>query len=89
MSTPELLRLGVGEWANQLEGVTGEQVKHGLDNWAEDWPPSSAEFAKLCKGESDAMHGSPAYKTFISLPKPPVNKKLGLEALTAMKKNLK
>jgi len=38
----------VTEWAEQLSGLTGEQIKHGLVEWDGDWPPSSTEFRKAC-----------------------------------------
>lgn len=39
------------EWSQELAGLTGAQIKTGVDNWKEAWPPSSAEFKKCCLGE--------------------------------------
>lgn len=36
------------EWSSYLSGLTGEDIKRGLENWAEDWPPSCVEFKKAC-----------------------------------------
>lgn len=43
----------VREWATGLYGLSGEQIKHGLDNWDSDWPPSLPEFVKCCLNISD------------------------------------
>lgn len=40
--------LAVNEWAERLGGLSGEQIKFGLDNWDGDWPPSADEFKKAC-----------------------------------------
>lgn len=38
----------VKEWSEKLGGITGEQIKRGLESWSEDWPPSADEFRKCC-----------------------------------------
>ncbi len=38
------------EWQEGLRGITGEQIKHGLNSWDGDWPPSREEFKKACLG---------------------------------------
>jgi len=38
------------EWGRVLKGLTGEQIKCGLDNWSSDWPPAADEFRKACTG---------------------------------------
>ena len=86
LPTPELTRLAVTEWSEKLAGLSGSQVKHGLDTWEADWPPSCDEFRKLCVGEKDALHKSGAYKDFVALPKPEVNRELGSETLAEIKK---
>jgi len=40
----------ITEWSNELNGLTGEQVKTGLEAWKGDWPPSAPEFRKACLG---------------------------------------
>ena len=35
-------------WSEGLAGVTGEQIKRGLEGLKGDWPPSLPEFKKLC-----------------------------------------
>ena len=45
--------IAVNEWADYLHGLTGEQIKKGLDGWDGDWPPSAAEFKKACQDKKD------------------------------------
>lgn len=42
--------IAVAEWANGLAGVTGKQIKRGLENWKGPWPPSLPEFREACTG---------------------------------------
>lgn len=88
MPSPELIRLGVREWSEQMAGVTGEQVRQGLDQWNEDWPPSCAEFKKICVGSADTFHQSGAYKLFTRLPKPAINEELGSKCLADIKSKI-
>lgn len=55
--------LAVTEWSEQLAGLTGDQIKHGLDTWTEDWPPCAPEFRKCCLDQSDGdwKHKGGAY----------------------------
>jgi len=39
----------ITEWQNVLTGLTGLQVKYGLDMWTGDFPPNVQQFRKLCK----------------------------------------
>ena len=48
--------LAIDEWAKGLSGVTGEQIKHGLEVWAGEWPPSLAEFRDVCTGKSKELN---------------------------------
>lgn len=58
--------LAVQEWSEQLSGLTGDEIKYGLDTWKEDWPPSSVEFVKCCKQQSGAwQHNTAAYKEYV------------------------
>jgi len=41
----------VTEWSQGLSGLTGEQIKNGLDNFKEDWPPSLPSFRAACEGK--------------------------------------
>jgi len=86
MPTAELTRLAVGEWSDRLGDVTGEQVKQGLADWCEDWPPSADEFRKACLGgQAGCLHNTAAYKPFVALPKLPRDKAVGVAALAAMR----
>lgn len=44
------------EWAERLAGLTPEQIRHGLDAWGSEWPPSSEEFRKACLGQSETLN---------------------------------
>jgi len=56
----------IKEWSEQLSGLSGDDIKRGLDGWLEDWPPSAPEFVKCCKGEGESwQHKSAAYKDYI------------------------
>jgi len=55
----------VKEWAIGLDGIDGEQLAHGIDNWSSDWPPSLPEFKACCLGvdaNNDWQHKGAAYK---------------------------
>lgn len=43
--------LAVSEWAEGLAGLTGTQIKTGLDALNEYWPPSMNEFRDACLGK--------------------------------------
>jgi len=42
--------VATNEWSQALIGLSGEQIKIGLDNLHEDWPPSAIAFRALCEG---------------------------------------
>jgi hypothetical protein len=67
--------LYVDEWREGLKNLSGKQIKNGLGECRlQEWPPSMAEFVKLCVGpELPALNGA-AYKPFLGLPKPKVDK---------------
>ena len=53
------------EWSLGLAGVTHAQLKHGLDAWNEEWPPSLPDFRNCCLssgGKDGWKHGGDAYK---------------------------
>lgn len=62
------------EWANGMAGITGEQIKCGLEKCAQkklqsgeqDWPPTLAEFRALCLPERVPA----AHRDYIQLPRP-------------------
>ena len=85
MPSPELIRLGVTEWSEQLAGITGAQVKSGLAKWDSDWPPSCSEFRKICAGEAVDIHKTGAYKMFKALPRPKQDHALASSCLAEMK----
>jgi len=43
--------VAVVEWSQGLSGLTGEQIKSGLDSLSDDWPPSLPAFRALCEGK--------------------------------------
>lgn len=42
--------LVVTEWSQGLAGLSGDDIKRGLDNLSESWPPSVVDFRALCEG---------------------------------------
>lgn len=44
------------EWAKGIEGLTGEEIKAGIDHCRShcNWPPSIAEFRQACHGGANA-----------------------------------
>lgn len=60
----------MAEWAQGLGGLSGEQIRRGLDSWQEPWPPSLPEFRRACVG-ADNPHNTAAYRHFSrALPRP-------------------
>ncbi|HEC73140.1 MAG TPA: hypothetical protein ENI26_02070 [Methylophaga aminisulfidivorans] len=49
-------------WAEQLAGLTGEQIQNGLKNLPKDFPPTPMQFKDLCIGQNE--HNTKAYKPF-------------------------
>jgi len=55
--------VAVREWGKRLEGLTGEQIRHGLDAWEGEWPPTADEFRQCCLGATaDWEHKGAAYR---------------------------
>lgn len=48
-------KIAINEWSQGLAGVTGDEIKKGLDSLSGEWPPSLPEFLKACKGKSDGF----------------------------------
>lgn len=44
--------IAVQEWSIGLAGLSNDDIKRGLDSWAENWPPSLPEFRAACLGKS-------------------------------------
>ena len=74
----------INEWAELLGGLTGEQIKRGLDSWNSRMPPNVYEFRECCKMES-----SPAHRQYIALPKPKADEKIAASAFEQMKMKLR
>ena len=69
--------MAVNEWSIGLSGLTGAQIKKGLTDWQEPWPPSLPEFRAACEGSSDWEHKSPAYvESYKALPRPLCKKEI-------------
>ncbi len=45
------------EWLIGLRGYSKDQIKRGLDDWQEEWPPTLPEFKKACEGKLKGNHG--------------------------------
>lgn len=66
LPTVELQHLAINEWSEGLAGLTGEEIKHGLNTWKDSWPPTVHEFREACKHDP----ASASHKPFPSLPPP-------------------
>lgn len=85
-------RMAVREWSIALRGLTGSQIKAGIEKcltkkleaWQEDWPPTPAEFRAMCLPERvPAIH-----RDYIALPKPPQDKDVVKKSLEAIMQKL-
>ena len=49
--TPELALASIGEWAIGINGLTDKELADGVEKVRKEctWPPTIAEFRKLCK----------------------------------------
>lgn len=41
----------ISEWQTALGGLSGDQIKKGLDSLSDEWPPSAVGFRALCEGK--------------------------------------
>lgn len=48
--------IAVAEWSQKLNGLSGDQIKTGLDNWSNDWPPCADEFRDACLGRKVGLN---------------------------------
>ena len=48
------------EWGQCLAGLDADQIRRGLDEWDDDWPPSAPSFRKACVGRYKFDPGSMA-----------------------------
>ena len=49
------------DWAEVMEGVTPDEIKHGLSVLPADWPPNAMQFRAMCKSRPDtSMPALPA-----------------------------
>lgn len=72
VGTNELLKISFEVWGKKLAGLTDDQIKNGLDNLPEDYPPTPVKFHNLCVGtHAGISHNTAAYK--------PIDKALRLE----------
>lgn len=63
----------VKEWSEGLYGLTGLQIKKGLDSLDEEWPPSLPAFKKACGSVKKHWgHNSGAYQETKALPRPEI-----------------
>lgn len=63
--------LAIKEWSAGLKGLSGAQIKHGLDSLEGEWPPSLPEFKRACMGVKDwRLQGGSQCE---ALPKPEIS----------------
>lgn len=48
--------LAVREWSQGLTGLTSDQIKHGLDTWEGEWPPTLPEYRAACLGKKIGLN---------------------------------
>lgn len=75
----ELYALALDEWSERLHGLTGDEIKHGIDSLTGEWPPTPHEFRELCVGSVD--HKTAAYRPFQRLLSKKTNPEIGRKAL--------
>lgn len=56
IDTDDLLQLAMQEWRERLNGLSGEEIAHGLKNLPAGWPPTPMEFRELCQSVTAACH---------------------------------
>jgi hypothetical protein len=76
-----LEEIAVNEWAQGLAGLTGDQIKNGLDSWKGEWPPSLPEFRSACIPVVEKIH-----KEYVKLPAPKTNPEIVKAQIEAMRK---
>lgn len=63
LPTRELQLLALEDWSEQLAGLTAEQIAHGFDVMACEYPPTATKFREYCTGQgSDGKHNTAAYR---------------------------
>lgn len=85
--TDEMASLAMDEWRSGLAGLTGEQIKQGLETWEGEWPPSLPEFKQACIGSQAGLtHNTAAYKfSKKALPKPKADPEIVKAELAKMR----
>lgn len=82
-SDSDLLRIARHEWYATLKNMKLGDIKRGLDQWHEDWPPNVVEFKKTCIP-------APCYRDYPSNALPaPKNKALGQKCIKEMLEKLR
>lgn len=44
------------EWSRGLTGITGQQIRTGLNSLSGEWPPTCEEFRRACLGKSNGKN---------------------------------
>lgn len=91
-ASESVLQAAMDEWALGLFGLTGRQIKRGIDccRVGCTWPPSIAEFVRFARAVDECwQHRGPAYQLHVrALPKPKANAIVVRSNLSAMRKAL-
>jgi len=83
--------MAVEEWSQGMAGISGEQIKRGLDEWNEDWPPSLPEFVDTCLGKRKGLNGFGLNYTpecYREHPKVPHDKRLSSDERNKLRKEM-
>ena len=55
----EIMTIAISEWHRVLKGFRPDDLRHGIESWAGEWPPTLPEFARACIPEGffgDTIH---------------------------------
>ena len=78
------LDIALGEWALGLAGFSADEIKHGLDSWDCEWPPTLPQFREVCRPKpTPAAHRDHPHRK--ALPAP-ANRDVGNAALAGIRK---
>ena len=89
--TEEIAAANIAEWALMLETLTNEQMANGVEKTRLEceWPPSIAEFKKLCVGDEEHwQHKAMRLNRCLSLPRAKPNKEKARMEINKMRQSL-
>lgn len=61
-----IYKMAINEWFNELQHLTTNQLREGLDNYKGDYPPNLIQFYEACT-QKQIGRPAPYYQTYKSL----------------------